>query len=76
MWRFWTRGWGPRYWWYWFINEGFPFWVARHLPHRVSLWAFIRVFGACGCSLDEITYKMAYDFWEQTKGQRGRRFTR
>lgn len=43
MWRLWTRGWGVRSWWYWFRYEGFPFWVARQLPDRVTYWAYIRV---------------------------------
>ncbi len=43
MWRLWTRGWGPRDWWYWFKREGFPIWVAWHLPARWAFWAYVRV---------------------------------
>jgi hypothetical protein len=46
MWRLWTRGWGPRYWWLWFRHEGLPFWLARRLPRSVAYWAFIRVHAA------------------------------
>jgi len=44
MWRLWTRGWGPRAWWYWFVREGFPIWVAWRIPSRIAYWAFIRVY--------------------------------
>jgi hypothetical protein len=63
MWRIWTRGWGPRDWWYWFRMEGFPFWVARHLPKRVLLWAFIHVYAKDGQSPGP-EYCRVYDHWE------------
>ena len=65
MWRLWTRGWGLRNWWYWFRLEGFPLWVARHLPNRVTYWAFIMVSGASGRSPDYPTgdYQDAHDYW-------------
>jgi hypothetical protein len=69
MWRIWTKGWGPRSWWYWFSTEGFPFFVARNLPHRVALWTFIRVYANTGeCGPD---YARVYDVWE-AKGREGR----
>jgi len=43
MWRLWTRGFGPRDWWYWFRRTGFPVWVAWHLPTRWVYWCAIRV---------------------------------
>jgi len=43
MWRLWTRGWGVRAWWDWFYRDGWPLWVACHLPPRIVYWAFIRV---------------------------------
>lgn len=63
MWRIWTKGWGPRYWWYWFKDEGFPMWVAWRIPKRIALWTFIRVYGASGISPGE-EYKKAYNNWE------------
>lgn len=63
MWRFWTSGWGPRAWWYWFSNEGFPLWFARHLPKRLALWTFIVVY-AHGCpDAPGAEYKQVYDAW-------------
>lgn len=63
MWRLWTRGWGPRDWWYWFVREGFPLWVAWHIPKRIALWTFIRVYsnGIKDCPGEE--YRTAYDAW-------------
>ena len=66
MWRLWTRGWGPRAWWYWFSTQGFPMWLAWRLPHRVALWTFIRVYAADGQSPGP-EYKRVYDFWEGLK---------
>lgn len=48
LWRLWTRGWGPRHWWFWVRTEGFPLWVARKLPPRIVYWAFIRVHALSG----------------------------
>jgi len=68
MWRLWTRGWGPRAWWYWVTDEGWPLWVAAHLPRRVVFWCFIRVHAAGGIPPaggdGYETYKQAYDAWE------------
>ena len=69
MWRLWTRGWGPRDWWYWFVHDGFPMWVAWALPRRIALWTFIRVMAATGDNPDNITYKSAYDAWEAGAGK-------
>lgn len=69
MWRLWTRGWGPRDWWFWFRREGFPMWVAWALPRRIALWAFIRVISASGDSPSEITYDSAYKAWENGAGR-------
>lgn len=62
MWRLWTRGWGPRVWWYWFRHQGFPLWVARRLPKRIALWTFIRVY-AHGVDSPGPEYAQAYDAW-------------
>ena len=43
MWRLWTKGFGPRDWWFWFSREGFPLWVAVHLPPRIVYWCTVRV---------------------------------
>jgi len=67
MWRLWTRGWGPRDWWYWFRKEGLPFWIARHLPKRVMLWAFIIVYGN-GFDSPKDDYKQVYDAWVAKHG--------
>ena len=48
MWRFWTKGWGPRAGWFWFTTEGFPMWVAWMLPHKIAYWTFIRVYSLDG----------------------------
>lgn len=63
MWRLWTPGWGLRDWWYWFSREGLPAWVAFHLPRRVALWAFIRVYAADGSAPGE-EYRRVHDAWE------------
>lgn len=62
MWRLWTRGWGPKSWWYWFRTEGFPLWLVQKLPRRVTLWAFIMVY-ANGVDSPSDEYKRAYDAW-------------
>lgn len=67
MWRLWTRGWGPRDWWYWFYTEGFPLWVARHTPPRIALWTFIMVYAGSVDSPRE-DYKRAYDAWVSKHG--------
>lgn len=61
MWRLWTRGWGPRSWWYW-MGEATPRWIAFHLPRQVMLWAFIRVY-ANGVDAPGEEYRIAYDAW-------------
>jgi hypothetical protein len=43
MWRLWTRGFGPRDWWHWWRTQGFPMWVAWHLPRRLVYWCVVRV---------------------------------
>ena len=43
MWRLWTRGFGVRDWWYWFRTQGFPMWMAFHVPRWLAYWCFIRV---------------------------------
>ncbi len=63
MWRLRTRGWGVRAWWYWFTQEGLPMAIAWRLPHRVALWAFIRVYAADG-SAPGPDYARVYDAWE------------
>ena len=65
MWRIWTAGWGPRAWWLWLCEEGFPMWVAWRLPHRVALWTFIRVYGNDGQAPGP-DYKRVYDAWEKS----------
>lgn len=68
MWRLWTKGWGPRAWWYWFSREGFPMWLAWALPRRIALWAFIRVYAADGHSPGP-EYVRVYDAWEKGLGR-------
>lgn len=62
MWRLWTRGWGPKAWWYWFTREGFPMWVAWRIPKRIALWTFIRVYAKDGLAPGP-DYKRVYDAW-------------
>lgn len=64
MWRIWTRGWGPRAWWFWFSTEGLPMWIAWKLPKRIALWAFIRVYAKDGQSPGP-EYERVYNAWEQ-----------
>jgi hypothetical protein len=63
MWRFWTRGWGPRSWWMWFRDEGFPMWVAWRLPKRVALWTFIRVYAKDPNQSPGSDYARVYKTW-------------
>lgn len=60
MWRLWTRGWGPRSWWYW-VREATPRAIAMRLPRRIALWAFIRVHAAEPNGPGN--YASAYDHW-------------
>jgi hypothetical protein len=62
MWRLWTRGWGPRAWWYWFVHEGFPMFVAWRIPHRIALWTFIRVYAKDG-QVPGPEYTRVYNAW-------------
>lgn len=62
MWRLWTPGWGIKAWWYWFVHEGFPMWIAWKLPKRVALWTFIRVYTKDGQSPGP-EYIRVYDAW-------------
>ncbi len=64
MWRLWTRGWGPRAWWYWFSTEGLPMWIAWRLPRRLAMWTFIRVYSADGASPGP-EYTRVYHAWER-----------
>ena len=64
MWRIWTKGFGPRDWWYWFKNEGFPWWVAFHIPHRIALFTFIRVYAKDGQAPGP-EYTRVYNAWER-----------
>jgi hypothetical protein len=68
MWRLWAKGWGVRAWAYW-VHETWPLWVARMLPHRVALWAFIVVTANWeqGPGSD---YNHIYDAWENQKKKR------
>lgn len=68
MWRFWTKGWGPRAWWYWFSREGFPIFVAWRIPRYIALWVFIRVYSADGCSPGD-DYSRVYKAWEAGAGK-------
>lgn len=69
MWRIWTKGWGPRDWWFWFKREGFPMWAAWRIPRPIALWVFVRVMAATGDSPDRITYESAYKAWEGGAGK-------
>lgn len=62
MWRIWTRGWGLYAWWYWFKNEGFPIWCAKHTPKKIALWTFIFVYAYSEISPGE-EYTQVYDAW-------------
>jgi hypothetical protein len=64
FWRIWTDGWGPRDWARWTWREALPMWVAWHLPHKVALWAFIRVYAKDGQSPGP-EYSRVYDAWEK-----------
>ena len=37
-------------------RRGVPKWVAMHLPHRIALWTFIRVYGKAGQALVTTTW--------------------
>lgn len=63
MWRIWTRGFGPRDWWHWFREQGFPMWVAWRLPHRIALWAFIRVYAKGFAGTPGADYQRVYEAW-------------
>jgi hypothetical protein len=41
-------------------------WIAWRLPHRVALWAFIRVYAKDGQSPGP-EYSRVYDAWESAK---------
>jgi hypothetical protein len=70
MWRIWTKGWGPRAWWLWFTDEGFPIWVAWLLPRRIALWVFVRVFAAGDFQdCDKHCYERVYKQWEAGAGR-------
>jgi len=71
MWRLWTRGWGPRDWWYWVRREGFPMWVAWCIPRSIAYWVFIRVYAAAGDAGAD--YDRVCKAWEAGAGQKGRR---
>jgi hypothetical protein len=60
MWRLWTRGWGPRNWWYWFKTQGFPLWIANHTPKRILYWCFIKV---CAFSEPHASFQSIADKW-------------
>ena len=62
MWRLWTRGWGPKAWWDWFKNEGFPMWIAWRIPKNIALWTFIRVYSKDGLAPGE-DYSRVYNAW-------------
>lgn len=68
MWRLWTRGWGPRAWWFWWTTEGLPMAIAWALPRRVALWAFVRVYAADG-EAPGPEYERAYKAWEAGAGR-------
>ncbi len=68
MWRIWTRGWGPRDWWFWFKDSGFPMWFAWALPRYLAYWTYIRVHTASndGASDEAIATMKA---WEAGAGK-------
>ncbi len=69
MWRIWTKGWGPRAWWYWFRHEAFPLWCAFHVPRWLAYWCTIRVFAASGENPDFIKWSDAMKAWERGEGR-------
>jgi hypothetical protein len=68
MWRMWTKGWGPRAWWYWFRVEGFPIWFVWKLPRHLAYWAFIRVYSADGQGPGP-EFERVCRAWESGKGR-------
>lgn len=68
LWMIWTRGWGPRAWWYWVTNEGFPMFIAWRVPRRIALWTFIRVY-ACDGQGPGPEYERVYKAWERGEGR-------
>lgn len=67
MWRLWTKGWGPRAWWSWVVEQ-VPMRLAWLLPRRVALWAFIRVYACDGHGPGE-EYRRVCDAWERGEGR-------
>lgn len=51
-----------------FFEEGIWRRIAFKLPHKLALWAFIRVCGNAGTAPDDTTYPVAYEAWEARKG--------
>lgn len=50
---------GPHDW----LRERLPWWIAFHLPRKVALFAFVRVYGVIGeCGPD---YARVYAAWER-----------
>jgi hypothetical protein len=58
-WSFWPLRSRLRY----FCTETLPWWVAFHLPRKVALFAFIRVYGVLGICGPE--FEAAYAEWER-----------
>lgn len=67
MWRFWTKGWGPRGWWAW-VKESVPMWAAYALPRSVALWGFVRVYASTMDSPGP-EYEKAYNSFASGNGR-------
>ena len=63
MWRLWTRGWGPRGWYFWMI-EAIPRQLAWMLPRKIAWWALIRVYAQTGDAPGP-EYGRVYEAWEK-----------
>jgi len=68
MWRLWTRGWGPRDWWFWFTRTAVPMWIAWRIPRYIAMWVFIRVYSCDGCSPGP-EYTRVMQAWDRGEGR-------
>ena len=68
VWQIWTKGWGPRAWWYGFIHEKLPMAFAWALPRAIAYWAFIRVYAADGEG-PGTEFDRVCKAWENGKGR-------
>lgn len=69
MWRLWTRGFGPRYWWHWMRHERIPMTLAWAIPRWLAYWVFIRVISATGENPDAMTFTQVANALEKGAGR-------